>query len=76
MEDRIADGLRLMGVGMAVVFVVLAILVATMQLSARFFTKFEAYFPEGPSNLAGPAHPEDDRVHIAIALAAIRARQA
>ena len=75
MENMIVEGLRLMGVGMTVVFLVLAILVATMQLSARFFTAFADYFPEEPSDIEGLADPEDDLLNIAIALAAIRARQ-
>jgi oxaloacetate decarboxylase (Na+ extruding) subunit gamma len=77
------EGLRLMALGMTMVFVFLALLVLLMHGSARFFRLFAHYFPEpvlepsgglraAPSVAAGTR----DAARIAAAMAAIHAHRA
>ncbi len=42
----LAEGVRLMVVGMLTVFAFLTLLVGVMKASAAFFSAFEAHFPE------------------------------
>lgn len=42
----LAEGVRLMVVGMFTVFAFLTLLVGVMKASAAFFAAFEAHFPE------------------------------
>ena len=68
------QGITLMVIGMGTVFGFLVLLVAAMQLSAKFFTKFAHLFPtEAPAS--APAPVKNDNTKIAIAIAAIRAKR-
>ena len=68
----LVDGLRLMVVGMAVVFCFLAVLVLAMQVSARFFTKFAKYFPEESPRKSALIRSGEDYADVAVALAAVQ----
>lgn len=76
-----AEGLRLLGLGMTMVFVFLALLVLLMHGSARFFRVFGHYFPEPALDTAGPPPPEpsragsDDGARVAAAIAAVHAHR-
>ena len=71
----IAEGFRFMATGMTVVFCVLTLLVLSMHLSAYFFARFAKYFPEEPSAIDSAGPDDGDLVAIAVALAAIAARE-
>ena len=66
----IMEGLRLMVVGMAVVFCFLSLLVMAMNGSALFFKRFAHYFPEAPAPEPGKT---TDYAEIAAAIAAVMA---
>ena len=66
----LADGIRLMAVGMITVFGFLTILVAVMAAQAAFFQAFSARFADEASGIAPPA--DDDGVALAIAIAHAR----
>jgi oxaloacetate decarboxylase (Na+ extruding) subunit gamma len=75
------EGLRLMALGMTMVFVFLALLVLLMHGSARFLRAFERRFPEpareapAASTAAGTL-PSDDGARIAAVMAAVHAHRA
>lgn len=76
MENLLMDGVFLMLIGMATVFVFLVLLIWAMTGSAAFFRKFAHLFPAetapAPKAKAAAADPEAE---IAVALAAIRAKR-
>lgn len=65
------EGFRLMLVGMTVVFCFLTLLVFAMHLSAAFFARFAAYFPEPQA--AGGGQASGITHEIAAAIAAVYA---
>ncbi|MFK7897049.1 MAG: OadG family transporter subunit [Myxococcota bacterium] len=69
----LAEGVRLMVVGMLTVFSFLAFLVVVMKASAAFFEAFAAHFPEEPAvrlPAAGAGHAgAGDEGEIALVLA-------
>jgi sodium pump decarboxylase gamma subunit len=67
------QGIVLLIVGMGTVFGFLVLLVAAMQLTAIFFSKFAHLFPEEVE--ATPAPAANPAAAIAVALAAIRAKR-
>ena len=67
------QGIVLLIVGMGTVFGFLVLLVAAMQLSAIFFSKFAHLFPEEVKTTTAPA--ANPAAAIAVALAAIRAKR-
>ncbi len=67
------EGVRLMVVGMAVVFTFLGLLVAAMQSSALFFKKFAKYFPEKEEPTSGLQRRGESYTDIAVAIAAVKA---
>ena len=67
------QGIVLLIVGMGTVFGFLVLLVAAMQLTAIFFSKFAHLFPEEVKTTAAPA--ANPTAAIAVALAAIRAKR-
>jgi len=67
------QGIVLLIVGMGTVFGFLVLLVAAMQLTAGFFSKFAHLFPEEVETTAAPA--ANPAAAIAVALAAIRAKR-
>jgi oxaloacetate decarboxylase (Na+ extruding) subunit gamma len=75
------DGLRLMALGMTMVFIFLTFLVLLMYGSARFFRLFGMYFPEpaadaaGPHGMASTARGADEGARVAAAVAAIHAHR-
>ena len=69
----IFEGLRLMGIGMGVVFLFLLILVGAMQLSALFFKRFQHLFPEAAQPTGGLERRGTDLSDIAVAVAAAKA---
>ncbi len=66
------EGLVLTIVGMSTVFGFLILLVAAMNLSAKFFTTFAHRFPEESRKTAKTAS-QGDLTEIAIAIAAVQA---
>jgi len=66
------QGLTLLVTGMTFVFAFLSMLVAVMDISARFFRKFGHLFPDQDS--AASADAPADLSHIAVIIAALRAR--
>ena len=68
---QLRTGLELMGMGMAVVFCFLALLVFAMSVSARFFKRFAHYFPEEEPPAVGS---REDLTPVAVAIAAVQAR--
>lgn len=66
------DGLLVMFVGMSVVFGFLALMVCTMNISARVTKKLAKYFPEEPDD-KGSAAGVNSNQEIAVAIAAIQA---
>ena len=66
----LADGIRLMAVGMVTVFGFLTILVAVMAAQAAFFSAFSGRFADEATGAAPPA--DDDEVALAIAIAHAR----
>ncbi len=66
---EIYDGLRLMVIGMSTVIAFLCLLVVLMQISAMFFKRYNARFPETVA--ADAPEPSTSNRDIAIALAAI-----
>ena len=68
----IAEGLRLMVIGMFVVFCFLSLLVLTMNLSARFFKTFADYFPDTPAPKTNQSASPDSDTEIAVVLAAVK----
>jgi sodium pump decarboxylase gamma subunit len=66
----VAEGLRLMAVGMFTVFAFLVLLVGLMKLSAAFFERTVHWFAEDePASGPSPPRDNDDEVAVAIALA-------
>ena len=74
-EDEMADGFVLMGVGMTTVFAFLSLLVGAMWAQAAFFRRFDIEITVDTG--ASESRPErvDERLQIAIALAAIDAHR-
>lgn len=74
--ELLMQGVTLMIIGMATVFVFLVLLIAVMSASAGFFKKFAHLFPEtvveAPKKAAAAVDPSAE---IAVALAAIRAKR-
>lgn len=72
------EGLRLMALGMTMVFVFLTLLVLLMHGTAAFFRVFGQYFPEPePAAARAPGSGEPgDGARIAAAIAAIHAHRA
>jgi sodium pump decarboxylase gamma subunit len=68
---ELLTGLKLMIIGMTVVFCFLALLVLAMSVSARFFKRFAHYFPEEEPSSLGPTK---DLTAVAIAIAAAQTR--
>ncbi len=68
------DGLRLMAVGMFVVFCFLVLLIWAMRASARVFGRFAYLFPEQPLSSSPTGPSQTDHTEIAIAVAAVKAR--
>jgi len=68
---HLLDGFKLMGMGMAVVFCFLALLVFAMSVSARFFRRFAHYFPEEEPPAVGS---REDLTPVAVAIASVHAR--
>jgi len=66
------EGLVLTIVGMSTVFGFLILMVAAMNLSAKFFTAFAHRFPEESPKAAKTAS-QGDLTEIAIAIAAVKA---
>ncbi|MCR9096157.1 MAG: OadG family protein [bacterium] len=66
----LADGIRLMAIGMVTVFGFLTVLVALMAAQAAFFRAFSGRFADEASGEAPPA--DDDEVALAIAIAHAR----
>ena len=76
MENLMMQGLVLMAIGMATVFVFLVLMILAMSGSAAFFRKFADLFPEEqPAASKKKAAPVDPAAQIAVALAAIRAKR-
>ena len=75
MQNLMAQGLVLMAIGMATVFVFLVLMIVAMNCSAAFFRKFAHLFPEAQPAAAKTAAPADPVAEIAVALAAIRAKR-
>jgi len=68
------QGIVLMVVGMATVFIFLMLLVLAMQVSAAFFRKYAHLFPEESQQSSGST-AVDPAVQVAIAVAAIKAKR-
>jgi len=66
------EGLVLVVVGMVTVFGFLVLLVAAMNLSARFFTAFAHRFAE-ETPVSAPTASQGDFTEIAVAIAAVQA---
>jgi len=75
MENLMMQGLVLMAIGMATVFVFLVLMIIAMNCSAAFFRKFAHLFPEEQPAASKKAAPVDPAAQIAVALAAIRAKR-
>ena len=74
MENLFMQGLVLMAIGMATVFVFLVLMLITMSSSAAFFRKFAHLFPEQAA--AAPKKAvTDPMAEIAVALATIKAKR-
>ena len=69
----LAEGIRLMAVGMITVFAFLSILVAVMSLQARFFSAFADRFPDAEPT--GTDEPADDGAELALAIAVAHAKR-
>ena len=66
----VAEGLRLMAVGMLMVFAFLTLLVGLMKGSAVFFEAFAHRFPEdAPEDLAPARSGNDAEIALVIAVA-------
>lgn len=68
------EGVKLMLVGMAVVFSFLALLVAAMRGSAAFCLQFAHLFPEPEPAVDRSAGQRDDLAEVALAIAAVKTR--
>jgi oxaloacetate decarboxylase (Na+ extruding) subunit gamma len=66
-------GLKLMLVGMTVVFLFLLLLVLAMEGSARFFAHFAEFFPEEKTPTGGLERLGGDDDDIAVVIAAVKA---
>ena len=74
--ELFGQGVTLMVIGMATVFVFLVLLIAVMNASAGFFKKFAHLFPEEVAETkAAPAGAADPSEEIAAIIAAIRAKR-
>jgi sodium pump decarboxylase gamma subunit len=71
----VIEGIRLMVIGMSMVFLLLTVLVLAMHVSARFFLRYAHLFPEAGPAPAAPAAAEDVELAIAVAAASARARE-
>lgn len=71
--ELLMQGVVLMVIGMATVFGFLVLLILAMNGSAAFFQKFAHLFPE--EQVATKTAAADPTAEIAVALAAIRAKQ-
>ena len=71
--ELLMQGVVLMVIGMATVFAFLVLLILAMNASAAFFRKFAHLFPE--KEVATKPAAVDPIAEIAVALAAIRAKQ-
>ena len=70
------EGINLMVVGMTTVFSFLALLVIVMQVSARFFERFGAQWPDGAVATGdSDSTPGTQNEEIAVVLAAITAHR-
>jgi len=72
--ELLMQGVVLMVIGMATVFAFLVLLIQAVNGSAAFFRKFAHLFPD-PEPASKPRAVEDPTAEIAVALAAIRAKQ-
>ena len=59
MNELLAEGLQLMGVGMGVVFLFLGLLVAVISLVSRLIQSFEQQAAS-----PAPAHHDDDLIEV------------
>jgi len=74
MENLMMQGVVLMLIGMATVFVFLVLMIVAMSSSAAYFRKYAHLFPEKqPAAARKPA--ADPAAEIAVALAAIKAKR-
>jgi sodium pump decarboxylase gamma subunit len=71
----VVEGLRLMAVGMSLVFCFLILLVLAMHASARFCSRFAHFFPSDPApeEQESPAGTPFEKIAVAIAAAKSRA---
>lgn len=67
----LAEGIRLMAVGMVTVFAFLTLLVAVMSAQAAFFAAYGDRFADPPANGDG----EDDEALLALVLAAAHSKR-
>ena len=67
----LAEGIRLMAVGMVTVFAFLTLLVGVMSAQAAFFRAFGDRFADSSSS----DHGEDDEAVLALVLAAAHAKR-
>lgn len=67
------DGMRIMMVGMAVVFAFLSLLVLAMQWASKFFERYARFFPEEKIATSGLDRIGDDHADIAAVVAAVTA---
>ena len=72
--ENLMDGVVLMVIGMATVFVFLVLLILAMNGSAAFFRKFAHLFPEEVKS-APTKSAADPVAQIAVAIAAIKAKR-
>ena len=75
MQNLMTQGLVLMAIGMATVFVFLVLMIIAMNGSAAFFRKFAHLFPEETPAASKPKAAVDTTAEIAVALAAIKAKR-
>ena len=75
MENLMMQGLVLMAIGMATVFVFLVLMIVAMNCSAAFFRKFAHLFPEAAPATSKPKAAVDATAQIAVVLAAIKAKR-
>lgn len=74
--ELLMQGVTLMVIGMATVFVFLVLLIAVMAASAGFFKKFAHLFPEEVVETRAPAAATaDPSEEVAAIIAAIRAKR-
>lgn len=75
MQTLMMQGVVLMAIGMATVFVFLVLMIVAMNCSAAFFSKFAHLFPEEQPAASKKSAPADPVAEIAVALATIKAKR-